>query len=168
MARIEYREMPNVATYKVQQVYSPAGGLTAAADMPFFLATRRCYVHQITVYLYTQGADANVQLLAWGPGSDIDTDAADAILSDIVDVGSGGSYAVGEIVTSDMGLAQQINDAQTADYANTTDIFDMDGQSGVDTPYELAPGSTLGLDGTGANIALMEMIVEVLISEQPM
>lgn len=181
MGRIEYRELPHTDIKKVAITFgSPAMATPAAGRFAFpLIATKRLWVHQVTVYIHGQIVEsspgdtsssapdraATVQLAAWARGEDLDSSSA--VLSDAVELSSDGNAAPGEVITSDMGLAQQINDAEATDYANTTDEWNMDGQSGVDTPYEIDPGGGLFLILAGADIATFEGVVEVLVGETP-
>jgi len=158
MARIHYQEFPNADKIKVALEFGGAGEVAAAANFAFpFIATKICFVHQITVKTEVLGGvAATVQLRAVDQGEDYTTPATARILSDAVDVGSGGSGVAGGHLSSDLDMP---------DIDNTTDEFDLDGQT-LDSPYEMAPGDMLIATLAGANIATFQGMLEVLISEQ--
>lgn len=158
MARIEHREWPHVTTKVCLNLglpYEPA----AVDFWPFaFVATKPCFVHQMNIRIdILGGVDADIQLKALNRGDDLNSVSTVILLSDVVDVGSGGSGTVGGYISSDLALPN---------LDNSTDEVDMDNQANP-APYEMAEGDMLYLDLSGANIAAFAGTVEVLISEQP-
>ena len=158
MARIEHREWPHVTT----KVAINIGGAYEVAVADFwafpFVATKPCFVHQMNIRIDTLGgADADLQLKALNLGDDLASVGTVILLSDVVDVGSGGSGTVGGYISSDLALPN---------LDNSTDEVDMDNQANP-APYEMAEGDMLYLDLSGANIGTFAGTVEVLISEQP-
>lgn len=166
MARIEYREMPHRNAFLVRVHFDATNGVIPAAGnfLVPWIATKRTWVHQCTVYVNVDGgANADLQLEAWAPGETQAGSGGSTTLSDVVGVDT---ITDGNILTSDMGLAQLINDAQTANFANTTDVFNMDGQSGVETPFQIAPGGGLNILMSGTMTGFVG-VVEILLGEDP-
>lgn len=174
MALIERRELPHRDVFEVITHFSALSGVTppVAADdvmMPF-IAHKRAWLLGMTIYCDTVSVLAAImQLEVFLAGVTGESTGGSITASETVDLNA---LTAGEIITSDMGLANLINDGQSSDFANTTDVLDMSGAASgaavtVETPIQIEPGGGLVLAFTVASAASFIGTVTVWLTEHP-